>query len=105
MAEDSPDSVLQPLTPADPEVRTEDSLVGLEVVSLRIEFELVPEWSSVVEKIANFHSQRVAVGFQGKDLVVKAAVAPERKAHLMADIGRYWDQFVERRKREGRWQR
>jgi hypothetical protein len=100
MAEDTPDNLSQPSSPGDPE-----TLDGMEVVSLRIEFDLVPEWSTVVEKIANFHSTRVAVGFQGQDLVVKAAVAPERKAHLMADLGRYWDQFVERRKREGRWKR
>lgn len=80
-----------------------DSVEGMEVVALKIEFDLVPEWSDVVEKIARFHSQKVAVGFQGQNLVVKAAVPPERKAHLMADLGRYWEQFVERRKREGRW--
>lgn len=78
---------------------------SMEIVALKIEFDLVPEWSDIVERIARHHSQQVEVGFEGNNLVVKAKVPPEVKPRMMGDIARYWDPFVERRKREGRWKK
>jgi len=39
----------------------EAALEGTEVLALRVEFDLVPEWSNVVERIARHHGERVAV--------------------------------------------
>lgn len=79
------------------------TLEGLEVLALRIGFDLVPEWSNVVEKIARGIGERVAVGVDGDAFVVKVAVKPERKALFLGEMQRYWQVFVERRKRDGRW--
>ena len=81
----------------------EAPLEGMELIAFRVDFDLVPEWSNTLERIGQHHAAKVAVGVESDALVVKIAVAPPRKAALMADVGRYWDLFVERRKREGRW--
>ena len=87
-----------------PEGEEQEILEGVEVISLKIEVELVPDWSNVVERIARHHGERVAVGILGDAFVVKVAVKPEKKEHLLHDVQRTWALFVERRKREGRWQ-
>ena len=76
---------------------------GAEVLAMRVELDLVPEWSNVVERIARQHGERVVVGVEGGQFVIKVAVRPERKPPLMGDMERYWKAFVERRKKEGRW--
>ena len=78
-------------------------LEGTEVLAMRVEFDLVPEWSNVVERIARHHGERVAVGVEGGQLVIKVAVTPDKKPPLMGDMQRYWSAFVDRRKKEGRW--
>lgn len=80
-----------------------DALEGLETVALRVEFDLVPEWSNLLERIALQHGERVAMGVEGRSFVVKVAVVPERKTGFLADVERHLTLFVERRKREGRW--
>ncbi len=75
----------------------------LEVLALKVELDLVPEWSNTIERIARHHGDAVEVGLDGEVLVVKVAVQPERKAGLLADVQGCWQLFVERRKREGRW--
>jgi hypothetical protein len=81
----------------------EDVLEGMEIIALKVEFDLVADWSPVLEKIAAFHGARSRVGVQGDQFVVKVALPPEKKPRFLADVQRYWDAFVERRKREGRW--
>ncbi len=81
----------------------DDLLEGVEVLSLKVELDLVPEWSNVLERIAKYYGERVAVGVRGGGLVVKVAVLPEKKEPMLADIQRTWLLFVDRRKREGRW--
>ena len=83
----------------------EEALEGMETVALRVELDLVPEWSNLLERIANHHGKRVAVGVEGAAFVVKVAMVPEKKPVFMADVARHWDHFVERRKREGRWRK
>jgi hypothetical protein len=82
-----------------------EALEGTETVALRVELDLVPEWSNLLERIAQHHGQRVAVGVEGPSFVVKVALVPDRKTVFLADVERHWDLFVERRKREGRWKR
>lgn len=84
-------------------VSAEAPVEGAEVLALRVELDLVPEWSNVVERIARAHGERVVMGVEGDAFVVKVAVLPERKGALMGDVQRYWEGFVDRRKREGRW--
>jgi hypothetical protein len=83
----------------------EHALSGVEVIALRVTLDLVPEWSNTLERIAQHHGVRVVVGVEGDALVVKVAVRPEVRQRFLADVQRYWDLFVERRKREGRWPR
>ena len=88
-----------------PKVPDEAPISGADIIALRVTFDLVPEWSNTLERIARFHGLRVAVGVEGDAMVVKVAVRPEERPRLLADVQRYWELFVERRKREGRWTR
>jgi hypothetical protein len=83
----------------------DEPLEGMETVALRVEFDLVPEWSNLVERIARHYGARVAMGVDGPSFVVKVAMLPERKPQFLVDVERHWAMFVERRKREGRWRR
>ncbi|MEQ1501268.1 MAG: hypothetical protein ABMB14_03515 [Myxococcota bacterium] len=83
----------------------DEVLDSVDELTLRVELDLVPEWSNTLERIAVHHGARVAVGVLGDALGVKVALAPERKDRFLADVERMWDLFVERRKREGRWRR
>ena len=82
-----------------------EPLAGTETVALRVELDLVPEWSNLLERIAHHHAARVAMGVDGPSFVVKVALVPERKPAFLKDVERHWALFVERRKREGRWRR
>jgi hypothetical protein len=81
----------------------DEVLTDCEILTLRIELDLVPQWSNVVEKIARHHGERVVVGVHGPELLVRVAVKPDNKPGMMRDMERYWADFVELRKREGRW--
>jgi hypothetical protein len=81
----------------------EQTLAGVEIIALRVTLDLVPEWSNTLERIAGAHGVRVAVGVEGEAVVVKVAIRPELRPRFLAEVQRYWEQFVERRKREGRW--
>ena len=85
------------------EVPDQDALEGRETVALRVAFDLVPEWSNLLERIALHHGEQVALGVDGRSYVMKVAMVPERKTGFLADVERHWALFVERRKREGRW--
>lgn len=82
-----------------------EPLEGMQTVALRVELDLVPEWSNLLERIAHHHGSSVAMGVDGPSFVVKVAIVPERKPAFLADVERHWGLFVERRKREGRWRR
>ncbi|MEZ4241693.1 MAG: hypothetical protein R3F59_37210 [Myxococcota bacterium] len=82
----------------------EQPLDGMEIIALRATFDLVPEWTNTLERIATHHGARVVLGVDGEAMVVKVALLPARREHFLAEVQRYWEQFVERRKREGRWQ-
>ncbi|HHO50367.1 MAG TPA: hypothetical protein ENK18_05700 [Deltaproteobacteria bacterium] len=73
------------------------------MLALKIELELVPEWSNTVERIGGLHGEAVEVGLDGGEVVVRVAVRPEQKEAMLIDVRRCWALFVERRKREGRW--
>lgn len=81
----------------------EAPLEGVDTLALRIDWDLVSDWSPVVERIARTYAERVVTGIEGRSLVVKLAIRPERRGAFEADMNRYWEAFVERRKREGRW--
>lgn len=93
----------QPPAPSLAEVLSE--LAPTEVVDVRVEFDLVPEWSTVVEKIGNYYGQKVEVGFEGKDLIVKITIKKSEKERMMYDLGKTWDYFVDTKKRERKWKR
>jgi hypothetical protein len=76
-----------------------------EVVDLRVEFDLVPEWSTVVEKIGNYYGEKVDVGFEGRDLIVKITIKKAMKERMMYDLGKTWEYFVDTQKRAGKWKR
>jgi hypothetical protein len=80
-------------------------LAPTEVVDIRVEFDLVPEWSNVVEKIGRYYGERVEVGFEGKDLVVKITIRRSEKERMMYDLSKTWDYFVDTKKRERKWKR
>lgn len=83
----------------------EAPLEGTEVIVLKVELDLVPDWSNTLERIAAAHAARVVMGIEGQAFVVKIAIRPFMKQAFLADVQRYWEAFVERRKREGRWRR
>lgn len=82
---------------------TNDATEGTETVALRVELDLVPEWSNLLERIAHHHGEQVAVGVEGPTYVVKVALVADRKGIFLADVERHWGLFVERRKQQGRW--
>jgi hypothetical protein len=98
MAEDE-----QPAPPLLAEILAD--LAPTEVVDLRVEFDLVPEWSNVVEKVGRYYGERVEVGFEGKDLIVKITIKKSEKERMMYDLGKTWDYFVDTQKRAGKWRR
>jgi hypothetical protein len=76
-----------------------------ELVEIRVEFDLVPEWSNVVEKIGKYYGESVEVGFAGKDLIVKVTIKTSEKERMKYDLDKTWDYFVETKKREGKWKK
>lgn len=102
------DFVHEGSTPSAPTLTLErpiadDEQAALEVLALKIELDLVPEWSNTVERIGRHHGEAVEVGLDGGEVVVKIAVRPEQRDAMLTDVRRCWELFVERRKREGRW--
>jgi hypothetical protein len=107
--EDETDAVESPiLTPEsstmdDAEGEGEAPLDGCEIYAFRVEMELVPEWSNLVERICSHHGERVGVALEGPEMVIKVAILPENKPGMMNDLQNFWGEFVKRRKLEGRW--
>jgi hypothetical protein len=83
----------------------EEILEGMEVIELRVEFDLIPDWSNTLERIAQGHAARTKLLVQSDALVVKIAIAPEKREAFFADVQRYWEMFAEWRRRQGRWTR
>ena len=75
----------------------------LEVLRLEVEMDLVPDWSNALQRMCAHFGEAVSVGIAGETFVVKTAIAPEKKAELLATIQRYWAEFARRRKLEDRW--
>jgi hypothetical protein len=75
----------------------------LEILRLEVQFDLVPEWSNALQRMCAHYGEAVSVGVEKDIFIVKTAVAPEKKAELMATIQRYWAEFARRRKLEDRW--
>lgn len=81
----------------------EQDLSGRELLTLRVDLDLVSEWAPVLERLATAHGALSQAGVQGTGFVVEVAIEPARKDAFLADMQRYWGHLVERRKREGRW--
>ncbi len=75
----------------------------LQIVRFELGFDLVPEWSNVLENICQHHAESTKAGVLGDQFVVKAAVAPEKREELMAIVQRMWNEFARRRKLRGDW--
>jgi hypothetical protein len=75
------------------------------VVRFELGFDLVPEWSNVLESICRHHAESCKAGVSGEQFVVKAAVAPENHEELMAIVQRMWNEFARRRKLRGEWKK
>jgi len=76
----------------------------LEIMQFKVDFDVVPEWSNVLERICQHHAESTKAGVLGDSYVVKAAVAPEKRAELMHVIETMWGEFARRRKLRGDWQ-
>lgn len=83
----------------------EGKRTDLQIVRFELGFDLVPEWSNVLENICAHHAESCKAGVSGQQFVVKAAVAPERREELMAIVQRMWNEFARRRKLRGEWNR
>jgi len=75
----------------------------LEIVQFAVEFDLVPDWSNVLERICQHNAVSTKSGVLGDSFVVKAAVAPEKREELMHIIETMWGEFARRRKLRGDW--
>lgn len=77
----------------------------LEIVALRIEMELVPDWSNLVERICRHHGEDVAAAIEGEEYVIKCSIDPENKPGMMRDLENFWHKFAEQRRQAGEWTR
>lgn len=93
----------EPPAPSLAEVLQE--LAPTEVVDIRVEFDLVPEWSNVVEKIGRYYGTGVDVGFEGKDLIVKITIKKSEKERMLFDLEKTWEYFVSTKKLQRKWKR
>ena len=95
--------ILTPESATMDEEEGEAPLDGCEILSFRVEMDLVPEWSNLVERICTHHGERVGMAIEGPEMVIKVAVKDENKPGMMNDLQNFWAEFVKRRKLEGRW--
>jgi len=75
----------------------------LETVHFEVPFDLVPDWSNVLERICQHNCVSTKSGVMGDKFVVKTAVAPEKRDELMHIVQSMWGEFARRRKLRGDW--
>ncbi len=72
-----------------------------EVMALRISFDLVPEWSRVVERVAADLGRSVTASAEPDGYVVRVELDKAIKPRFVAEIRKYWVGFQEYRERQG----
>ena len=83
----------------------EENTKGTEVLGFRIEMDLAPDWSNLVERICRHHGEYTEVALEGDEIVVRKRIKVENKPGMMRDMQNFWNAFVEKRKVEGKWNR
>ena len=74
-----------------------------EVLRLTVEMDLVPDWSTALEALGRQYGEAMELDVEGDELVFRIQVRSDRKEQLLGHMQQAWEQFVAKRKQEGRW--
>jgi len=74
------------------------------IVGLSIEPGLLPEWFEEVQAVATAHCIRMGVRDDPDDWLVKVELPRDRVPAFSAELEARWEDFVARRRAEGRWE-
>lgn len=75
-----------------------------QVLALRIEAALLPEWFDLIRAVAARHARRMAVLEKPDEWVVRVELHTQRIPAFSEDLTEQWETFVAERRAAGRWE-